>query len=378
MSKVKILTLTPIHIGNGNFLHNNTDFVTVNYNNGDKDICVIDPNAILEIIGVEKLNYWINVIENKDDIKAFVARVGNGAKPHDYALRTIACYPKEINKRDTLKECIHDGFGVPYIPGSSIKGAMRTAILASMVEQEHGLESLVVLTDPRNGRRSVSATEVEKKLLGEDPNSDIFRFLKIGDAYFEKGCECAMRLINLNIREQDNLIDKRKAQLVEAIDANYSSTSMMKIDTDYYKFCLTNGGAIREMPIQLDSLSSLFKLINNHTIKLLKEELEYWKEVSKEYNGAEGYIEAINDIIGLAKDCNSGSECVLRLGHASGWRFMTGAWPEKLANFDSVIVPAARPNNDHYNQYDFPKSRRIEEGEEEGPEGLFGFIKLSL
>jgi CRISPR type III-A-associated RAMP protein Csm5 len=34
----------------------------------------------------------------------------------------------------TLKECIHSGLGVPYIPGSSIKGAIRTAIVATLAQ----------------------------------------------------------------------------------------------------------------------------------------------------------------------------------------------------------------------------------------------------
>ena len=71
--------------------------------------------------------------------------------------------------------------------------------------------------------------------------------------------------------------------------------------------------------------------------------------------------------------CQEGKECVLRLGHASGWRFITGAWTENLDNFKSEIVPASRPKNFNYEQYVFPKSRRLDEDGD-----IFGFVKLEL
>ena len=58
--------------------------------------------------------------------------------------------------------------------------------------------------------------------------------------------------------------------------------------------------------------------------------------------------------------------------HGSGWRFITGAWCEGLDNFDEVIA-VSRPNNGRYQEYDFPKSRRIDEDSD-----ILGFVKLSL
>ena len=63
---------------------------------------------------------------------------------------------------------------------------------------------------------------------------------------------------------------------------------------------------------------------------------------------------------------------MLRIGHGSGWRFITGAWSEQLKNFNE-IVNASRPNSYRYTQYDFPKSRRIDEDGD-----VLGFVKLSM
>lgn len=70
--------------------------------------------------------------------------------------------------------------------------------------------------------------------------------------------------------------------------------------------------------------------------------------------------------------CKDGKECVLRIGHGSGWRFITGAWSEKLNSFNPVVISAARPNNFRYNEYNFPKTRRVDEECE-----LLGFVKLT-
>ena len=49
MSQIKIETLTPVHIGNGNFLRNKADF-TVFREDGNSVIGIVDPRKILNII----------------------------------------------------------------------------------------------------------------------------------------------------------------------------------------------------------------------------------------------------------------------------------------------------------------------------------------
>ena len=51
MSRVKVTTIRSVHIGNGIFLQNNSDFVIDNDN-----IFIINPKKVLDIIGVERLD----------------------------------------------------------------------------------------------------------------------------------------------------------------------------------------------------------------------------------------------------------------------------------------------------------------------------------
>ena len=380
MSKVKIETLTPIHIGSGNFLRNNSDFVQ-HIDGEDSYIYVIDPKKILSLIGIEHLDDWVRLIERNGDTKDFVQRMGHNATPEKYALRTLVNYAHSVRPNDTLKECMHDGLGRAYIPGSSIKGAIRTAILTTLTQRMKGLEPIVAEKNIKTGRTNVTAKKVEAKLFGGDPNSDIFRFVRIGDAYFEEGCEISSRVINLNIRENNNLIDPSKPQIVEAIAPDYESVIQMNIDKTYYNWVkdhwpnLTGKTkSLGELPTEIANIQSLFELINNHTRNLVTDEIEIWSEVTdNRYSGAEEYLANMNDILQQINSCTTGKECILRIGHASGWRFITGAWTEKLDNFENTIVPASRPGNHKYQQYDFPKSRRLDEDSD-----IFGFVKLSV
>lgn len=375
MSKVRIQTLTPIHIGSGEFLKNNSDFVE--YKEGEESyICVINLQKVLELIGVERINDWVALIERNGNIKEFISKLGKNATPIAYAQRTLCNYAHSLKREDTLKECIHNGMGHPYIPGSSIKGAIRTAVLATLAEQQSGLEYSI-----KDRKGFVTAKQVEAKLFGGDPNSDVFRFIKVGDAYFEKGCELSTRIINLNIREKNNLIDPSKPQLVEAIGVDNETEIQMKIDKAYYEWVKNHwptdtnkAKPLGVLSVQMNDMSSIFSLINKHTRKLVEDEIDYWQEVGKSgLSGADAYIENLEQIMIDIQSCKEGKECVLRIGHASGWRFITGAWTENLRNFESEIVPSSRPKNAIYRQYDFPKSRRLDEDGD-----ILGFVKLSL
>lgn len=371
MSEIKIEVLSPVHIGSGNILQNNTDFVTTD-NGVDYFIRVVDDRKVLELIGIEHMNDWLLSIERKENTKEFIKRFAPNSKVADYSKRRLTDYSQGINPNDTLKEHIHNGMGLPYIPGSSIKGSIRTAILASLSAKINNKESIIKTgkTD-YFGNLLLTASKIEKELFGKDPNSDIFRFIHVGDAYFEKDSEIALRVVNINIRKGDDLHDNSKPQLIEAINNGVSSTFEMKIAKDYYDWVKNKFRDMGNFPIQISSLSNLFMLINAHTEKLVVSELEYWKEINK--TGAEEYIDNIEGILNSIRSCEKGRECVLRIGHASGWRFITGAWTEELTNFKEVVIPASRPRNNNYIEYDFPKSRRIDEDSD-----VLGFVKLSL
>jgi CRISPR type III-A-associated RAMP protein Csm5 len=366
MSRVKIETLTPVHIGSGNKISKME--MTTFIDGEDSFIGIVSPEKVINLIGEQNISNWISFISQGKPLDDFVRKFAPKARPTDYISRSILVYDNGGNE---LKECLHNGAGQPYIPGSSIKGAIRTAVIAHSVAGKDYSGKIEVKGRP-------SAKQVEFMLTtncisqGDTPNSDFFRFLKIGDAYFDKDCEIALMAINLNIRSShDSLIDESKKMLTEAICAETETTFSLKIDKSISDWCSSQSSRVRvkSVPDFMGTVESLFDIVNNHTKSLLQSEIEYWHRIDKD--GATDYIDNMEDILSVAKSCSTDS-CVLRIGAGSGWRFMTGAWTEKYDNFESFIVPASRPRNAVYQDYDFPKSRRIDR---DG--SVFGFVKLT-
>lgn len=75
-----------------------------------------------------------------------------------------------------IREQIKDVYGRPYLPGSSLKGALRTALAVAAAEElKPDLTRLEY-------SRSWAARPVEGRLFGRDPNHDLLRALQVGDS----------------------------------------------------------------------------------------------------------------------------------------------------------------------------------------------------
>ena len=78
-------------------------------------------------------------------------------------------------------------------------------------------------------------------MFGDNPNRDIFRFLQVGDAYFGKNYEVAIRMVNINERERQGFWDQSKSQLIEAICPEDSAVFQMKINLTGYNLSKMEG-----------------------------------------------------------------------------------------------------------------------------------------
>lgn len=367
MSDIKIETLSPIHIGNGSFLQEGNDYFS-----DDDYIYVLNVDKLGTIIGedLKSIQLWSDAIMN-GDVVSFLKNRLEGYQYKDLSKRQIKridCINKE---QSTLKECMHDGLGKPYIPGSSIKGAIRTVILSSLARKEI-VQRLNKESNRKRWKRIIE--DIEGQLLHFEaytkngkkdtgPSSDIFRFLSAGDAYFDNGVEIAVKQMNLNMTEKKSLLDSKKKQVVEAIKSSVSSQFRLLIGDDFYNY----SGIV--------DIYDLFHLINDHTYNLLCDEIDFWgKGKGGNYIGQDDYLDHLDVILDKIEACQI-NECILRIGQGSGWRFITGAWIEEIDKnyFKNVMVPQCRPKNFLYKEYPFPKSRRIDSSS-----NVFGFVKLTV
>jgi CRISPR-associated protein Csm5 len=127
---------------------------------------------------------------------------------------------------------VRDGMGNPYLPGTSIKGAIRTAVLYRMLLDDNAQKQMVVeaatsglrsLSGPGKDRAKKSYSEkwLQERLLQthtlpnakNGPNTDILRCLKVGDAYPVNTCHTRVIKIQfLSKRSQDGFYWSSKKQ----------------------------------------------------------------------------------------------------------------------------------------------------------------------
>ena len=368
MSKMKLETITALHIGSGDMLQKDSDFVFGIDTEERSVVYVINPRKVLALIGEENVDAWTVAIENGRSTEDIVKLYAPKATITDYSLHTIDM--KMSRPAQQIKEFIRDGFDRPYIPGSSIKGAIRTAVLSSIAQ---AMNETDFLKNVKN-KGYITPNTLEAKVFGKNPNNDVFRYVRVSDAFATGYRTAVCNMVNINERKEKSFWDISKQMATEVLlpGAEVNFSLVLKQPERRPK-------DMPAAPKALCSIDALLDVINNHTRTLLADEIDIWESKNVDSQSEEkvnSYIEQLKDLLNAANECQGKHSAVMRIGHGSGWRFITGAWTERLSDNDfDAIVNKARPGNmKRYADYDFPKSRRLEEDECEP----LGFVKITL
>ena len=368
MSKMKLETLTSLHIGSGDMLQKDSDFVFGKDAKEQSVVYVINPRKVLTLIGEENVDAWTVAIENGRSTEDIVKLYAPKATITDYSLHIIDM--KMSRPAQQIKEFIRDGFDRPYIPGSSIKGAIRTAVLSSIAQ---AMNETDFLKNVKN-KGYITPNTLEAKVFGKNPNNDVFRYVRVSDAFATGYRTAVCNMVNINEGKENLFWDSSKEMATEVL--------LSGTEVDFSLVLKQPERRPKDMPAApkaLCSIDALLDVINNHTRTLLADEIDIWESKNVDSQSEEkvnSYIEQLKDLLNAANECQGKHSAVMRIGHGSGWRFITGAWTERLSDNDfDAIVNKARPGNmKRYADYDFPKSRRLEEDECEP----LGFVKITL
>ena len=187
--KIKIDPLTAVHIGTGNTL-SLLDYKLANTNSGIRKYVRFSSDSILNRIAVdEKLRYEFELRSQNSDMKSMQNFFHNNMKNEDVSYLCLPTKAFEENynnniKKDPLQnacevqEMYRPSFkSLPVIPGSSIKGAIRTALVDSCVKDvEGGFDFYKAKKDKK----------FENQILAnKDAKDDPFRAIYVGDCNFD-------------------------------------------------------------------------------------------------------------------------------------------------------------------------------------------------
>ncbi len=327
--KYKITLKTPVHIGSGEKL-SSIDSMPL----GDR-YAVIDIAKILEEIKnnskalneFEKLGFRFKI---KDFLNNYKINPNEAIKYTLYNSQHLR--PWEIN------EMVKTGFGNPLIPGTSLKGALRTVIFWHLFKNspknkiQNILSDILKKADPQ--KRGSADDLLDHYLLGKDPNYDLLRSLQVGDAEFEI---LNLQLIDVKVLTLDNRRDflwkkmgrqgfntpdplKATSIYCEALPINTASTVKIKPD----KYLLEDKIASTQLDFSAKKryFFDLPKYCNEFANNFISQEIEFFEGCKM------GRI--LNFYKGLQKEISQDDDSfLLHLGWGSGWRGMTGNYLEE-------------------------------------------------
>lgn len=295
--EVELEILSPLHIGSGEV------WSQLDYIPEEGRVYIINFGGIIEEVSPALIDDLTrDILQNfsnnrwRGNLKEFLARYKLAWRRH--VLATVAADPGAGGKE--IRQFIRTTGG-PYLPGSSLKGTMRTAVLYQILKADPGLA-------PKDDR------EVQR-LIGRTPQDDLFRALAPSDSPPLGESRVAL-IYNYNLRR-----DAKTAPMALEIVEGVKTSLSLRIDEK----------ALDHVKSDLFRLSkgSLIDACNAFAQALISRELEEVKvpQIHSFYQWLEG--------MDLAED-----ECVLRLGRGSGrWGTTVQLVPQIL---NPGLIPKTR------------------------------------
>jgi len=362
----RITVLTPVHIGSGFRKLKGIDFY---FDDRAGQAVLVD----LDEIGAAFSNNQtaLNELANLDEYHG----IGDLIRRYHPDLKNISRYPINTVGREFL-EFIRTGLGQPLIPGSSLKGSLRTVILSNLLNGKSPAERRSLLHSiPTGGNAKKADGDLLKKVFGKDPNYNLMRTLTVCDSQFK---DADLMLIESRVLSQDyrgwhwkpvnDRTDKPMQVWCEALRPGCQAEIALSFDN----FLLNDPQAVDKLkfPNRLETDFTKFMTdINQYSRQMLDSEIDYFKKRHDERPELNYILKALDTVKRHIPTNNT--NMVIRLGWGSGWQSMTGNYIDDPNLMQQIrqgfhLGRAGMP---------FPKSRKIAFNNNQ-PALPFGWIKL--
>ncbi|UTC61720.1 type III-A CRISPR-associated RAMP protein Csm5 [Treponema sp. OMZ 787] len=354
--KIKIDPLTGVHIGTGEEL-TFLDYKVIKTNSGNKVYVKFSSDQILS-----------RLIDEGRDLSAFYAASDNrnmkavqnffhkniGKKDIEYPCDVTSSF-YDLYEKNKTKDPIENAARVlqmyrpadskhPVIPGSSLKGAIRTAVLNNILcnlnDDEYDREFDIFEKEKNKNNSDKYEKKLQQKILKYcNEKDDPFRSVSIADTSFEAKNTQLVGLLK-NISSSNNVI---------------KSIPKLQIQAEIIRGCLIGGSAEAETSISIDESLTQSKLTGNNNkngfeikTRISMTDIAkacnhfFWNEFEAEYNKFYKDVdESVDIIVHLKKQLEEASKdtnsFIVRVGRWSQVEFVTFE-----DNFRDPKVPQTR------------------------------------
>lgn len=320
----------------------------------------------------------------QQDAKGVLLLIGNQLdKVSDFHMR-IPCHT--TNPIKTFFK--NDLTGEPVIPGSSLKGSIRSALFEYFT---HG-------ADVTSMQRQRSNALNESVFGSLKEGVDFMRFIQVSDFRFPVG---ATELVNTKIynlrrpgqewqggwkhggqRTTDVFDEQGFNTIYECLPFGVTGVGSIALAQKAFQTLVDK---VREIPhqqkkqeIMSNSAEFLCQIINEHTRRYLEKELQFFKKYAEGENAdliteQEEFLGSIPTLLEEIANLKP-NECIIKMAAGAGFHAMTGDW--QYTDYTGGVLDQ-KSNRDRAAK---PKSRKVAITEEGGELflDLMGFVKLTF
>ncbi|MCZ7554433.1 MAG: type III-A CRISPR-associated RAMP protein Csm5 [Anaerolineales bacterium] len=355
--KLTITTLSPLHIGTGNTLRQGYDYVTP-----DEKTWVLDVDVLAE------------TLHRRSDKTLFNKMVtGTSAdellQPEDYQegseLFRYVMPGKPEKPSNGIREQIKDPWDRPYIPGSSLKGAIRTVLLYSLWRKQV-VPPGIDLAKPAERAAEGVERQLLRGLKGE-PNDDLLRALVVSDS--TPGSHVSLQ----------NVCVEGGHEIIMAVEAIPRGTELQAtLSIDRFLIGSPNAPTAKLIEEKLGWTGAECLLLEDLRDKAIKWALARWKAELQYWEQRE---QRLAKILGKPES----NEFFLQLGWGGGWLSKTlgdalQQDPDQFADIVKNYQSKMDPHKHFKAGAIFPKTRRYVPITKDGEEVALplGWIKVKM
>jgi CRISPR-associated protein Csm5 len=344
-------TLSPIHIGDGDELRHGFDFVT-----RGNTTYRLDVDRVLEA----KEDAWRNT-HGRYPLPGELLYEKEYRRFARYALKGT---PRSERYDARVKSFIKDVFDHPYIPGSSLKGALRTALAW------HGWDEVKPRLNRHaiGHRRSWAGQKLERKIFGPEPQQDLLRALQVSDLVGLEKPGQGLILVNAQVltkKEAGSPIE------LEALKTDITLNGSIKIDTALFEDWAESDLHFQD---RRHWLEELLPRVQAHTVARLDPLIDWFETAG---------ISRIAQFYRRLVDLNLGEKrAVLQLGWGGGWDSKTfGSRLKEDQQLFKKLLRDFRMQKGRGPVEAFPASKRVvvrDDGQTIIPLAPFGWVLITL
>ncbi|SRR5579875_1074425 len=306
--------LTPVHIGSGAEYVNGVDFI----GSAGRTYLLESERVLERLLALGELPRDVS------DLKSRIARLFERQSPEPYA---TGCFDGAFPGGFSVRAAIRAGNGCPMIPGSSLKGALRTMLFAGRIgvdgpdtEPKSDLASKLAAFAPKAVPGAKRVAEPVEEMVFRSSVRDEFANIRRGDAKRD-----LLRMLSLS----DAVFPPDSTQLLITAAVGTTRPTTLGVEAlkpeskSVLRACFDFPRSDSFFTESLPAWEQLVQWSHRHALHLLTTDHAYFSPGNAPSRDCSRALERLEKLEALIKK-SPADTLFLRLGWGTGWRTMTG------------------------------------------------------